>query len=63
MPSEPFHRLFFAVRPPAGVIPEMAELRDSFGQAKGLVSDEQLHLTTWLFDDSQDYPADAVARA
>jgi len=63
MPSEPFHRLFFAVRPPADVIPEIAEWRDSFGQAKGLVADGQLHLTTWLFEDSQVFPADAAERA
>lgn len=63
MPTEPFHRLFFAVRPPAEVIPEIAALRDGFGQTRNFVRDEQLHLTTWLFDDSQDFPTAAASRA
>ena len=63
MPSEPFHRLFFAVRPAAGVRRAIAGWRDSLGQTKGLVADDQLHLTAWLFDDRQDFPADAAARA
>lgn len=63
MPSEPFHRLFFAIRPPAELIPEIAALRDSFGQTKNVVPDDQLHLTTWLFPDSQHFPADAAAKA
>lgn len=63
MPSEPFHRLFFAVRPPLEVVPEIAALRDGFGQAKGPVTDEHLHLTTWLFPDSQNIAADQAERA
>lgn len=63
MPTEPFHRLFFAVRPPVGVIPEIATLRDGFGQTRNLVVDEQLHLTTWLFHDSQIFPAEVAERA
>lgn len=63
MPREPFHRLFFAVRPPVAVIPEIAALRDSFGQTRNLVADDRFHLTTWLFDDSQDFPADIAAGA
>jgi 2'-5' RNA ligase len=63
MPREPFHRLFLAVRPPATVIPEIGGLRDSFGQTRGLVADGHLHLTTWLFEDSQDFPAEAAERA
>ncbi|MEG3088843.1 2'-5' RNA ligase family protein [Sphingomonas sp. PB4P5] len=55
--------MFFAVRPPAGVIPEIAKQRDSFGQKAGLVPDEQLHLTTWLFEDSQDFLAETADRA
>ena len=63
MPTEPFHRLFFAVRPPVGVIPEIAALRDGFGQTRNLVVDEQLHLTTWLFHDSSHFPTEIAARA
>lgn len=63
MPTEPFHRLFFAIRPPIEVIPEIAWLRDSLGQDRQLVSDDRLHLTTWLFPDSRDFLTDAAARA
>ncbi|WP_260597269.1 2'-5' RNA ligase family protein [Sphingomonas endolithica] len=63
MPSEPFHRLFFAVRPSAEVVPQIARLRDHFGQARNIVADDRLHLTTWLFPDEQDFPADAAASA
>jgi 2'-5' RNA ligase len=63
MPSEPFHRLFFAVRPPPDVVPRIARLRDHFGQTRNIVADDRLHLTTWLFPDEQDFPADAAALA
>jgi 2'-5' RNA ligase len=63
MPSEPFHRLFFAVRPSADVVPRIARLRDHFGQVRNIVADDRLHLTTWLFPDEQDFPTDAAAMA
>lgn len=57
------HRLFFAIRPPDGLVPEIAVLRDRDGAGHGRVADHRLHLTTWLFPDRADFPHMLVERA
>lgn len=59
----PFHRLFFAARPPAETIPKIAALRDRDGTGQGRVEDDRLHLTTYLFDDHPALPPGLVVRA
>lgn len=57
------HRLFFAIRPPAGLVSEIAVLRDRDGIGRGRVEDHRLHVTTWLFPDHDALPPGLVERA
>ena len=57
------HRLFFAIRPPADLIPRIAALRDRAGTGHGRVEDHRLHVTTWLFPDHAALPPGLVERA
>ena len=44
------HRLFFALKPTAEAVSEIAEERGRIGVAKSHVSDDRLHLTLWALD-------------
>lgn len=44
------HRLFFALKPSAEAIAEIARVRDGVGVAKSHVSDERLHMTLFALD-------------
>jgi 2'-5' RNA ligase len=44
------HRLFFALMPSAGIIPEIAAVRGRLGIAKSHVFDHRLHMTLWSLD-------------
>lgn len=44
------HRLFFALRPSAEAVPEIAEIRGRIGVAKNHVFDHRLHVTLWALD-------------
>lgn len=59
----PRHRLFLAIRPPAGLLLEIAALRDRDGTGRGRVEDHRLHLTTWLFPDHDALPPGLAERA
>lgn len=44
------HRLFFALRPSADAVAEIAEERGRIGVAKSHVLDHRLHMTLWALD-------------
>ncbi|ATE63065.1 2'-5' RNA ligase family protein [Rhizorhabdus dicambivorans] len=44
------HRLFFALMPDAGIVPEIAAVRGEIGVAKSHVLDHRLHITLWALD-------------
>lgn len=63
MTLAPRHRLFFAIRPPEGPLPEIVALRDRNGTGRGRVEDHRLHVTTWLFPDHDVLPSGLAKRA
>jgi RNA 2',3'-cyclic 3'-phosphodiesterase len=53
------HRLFFALMPPAGLLDELAQLRELTTQGKP-EADNRLHITMFLFDYAPDFDANKV---
>jgi 2'-5' RNA ligase len=53
------HRLFFALMPPAGLLNELAQLRELTTQGKP-EADNRLHITMFLFDHTPDFDANKV---
>ena len=53
---ETCHRLFFAIRPPVGVVPYLAEEQRRFGPGR-IIRDEYLHLTAAMSKDYSAYPS------
>ena len=55
------HRLFFALMPPAGLLDELARLRDRETQGRA-EADDRLHITMFLFDRDPEFQSATATR-
>ncbi len=55
------HRLFFALMPPAGLLDELAWLRDRERQGRA-EADDRLHITMFLFDRDSEFQSAIATR-
>jgi 2'-5' RNA ligase len=64
VPQPLTHRLFFAIRPPAGIAALIGEVRDSLDERATPVADDRLHVTLLSLPEYEELPdgmADALA--